>query len=279
MKMNVVSNVRLNTNPRTRQWLQSALLIFLGLYFLDTVLSGRIAFYINYRFEWLAVLATAVFLLLGVLGVVNLLREPAKDDHHEDCGDNCTHDHAHDHEHDHAHHGHNHSHVPGWLTLGMVTIPLALGILVPSRPLGASAVGSMGLGTGKGAAATDTTTLTIAPEQRNVLDWMRAFYSTSTPEEFVGQPVDVVGFVYRDIRLDTDTEFMAARYIISCCVADAAPAAMIVRTDTAADFEQDTWVRVRGRVSMGEFDGQPQPIIVAESIEVTDQPDRPYLYP
>src|SRR5882724_11031931 len=95
---------------RTRKWLQPILLLALGLYFLNNMLSGHIYFYINERFGWLSWLATGMFLLLGLIGVWELIRTPHMaavhtDDHHEH-----DHDEAHNHDYDHSDHEHHHDH-------------------------------------------------------------------------------------------------------------------------------------------------------------------------
>src|SRR5690242_19947310 len=104
----------------TRQWIKSLILLCLGLYFLDNMLSGRIFFYINERFGWLSWLATGIFLVLGVVGVFDLIRSraPHSDPEHHDH-EHEHHDHAH-HEHEHVesaghdHDGHNHGAAPSW---------------------------------------------------------------------------------------------------------------------------------------------------------------------
>src|SRR5258708_15588472 len=104
-------------NTQTRKWIQSLILLLLGLYFLDNLLSGKIYYYINERFGWLSWIGTAIFLTLGVLGIYELLRERrAEQGHDHDHHDHDHSEHDHDHEdahehllaHDHGHEGHNH---------------------------------------------------------------------------------------------------------------------------------------------------------------------------
>ncbi len=96
-------------------------------------------------------------------------------------------------------------------------MPLVLGTLIPSQPFGAQAVsGSISTSS---VALGDTQTFNVAPEQRNVLDWLRAF-NQGDSSTFDGQPADVIGFVYTEPSFDTN-QFMVARFAISCCVADA----------------------------------------------------------
>jgi putative membrane protein len=277
---------------RTRQWVQSVLLLSLGLYFLDNMLTGRIFYYINERFGWLSWIATGIFLAMGVVGIADLLRErraKPHDDHdhaahepHEhdehDHHDHAEHDHLHDHD---PHAGHQHGAAPSWPILALVGLPLILGLVVPAKPLGASAVGSSGVSTSFSAVqgSGSTTQLNVAPTDRNVLDWVRAFNGTSNVQEFNAQQADLVGFVYRDVRFKDDAHFMAARFTISCCVADATAIGVIVQAPNAAKLDQDSWVHVKGKFQVQDFDGQQTPILVAETVEPTNQPEHPYLYP
>jgi uncharacterized repeat protein (TIGR03943 family) len=233
---------------------------------------------VNERFIWLSWLGTGVLLVMGVLTLIDLLREPAEahehDHEHED-----EHEHEHNHEHDHEHE-HGHSHVPSWPILGVVAIPLILGLVIPAKPLGAAALSTNGLSTSySGTGNSSSTELTIAPQDRNVLDWIRAFNGTDNLKQFEGQQADIVGFVYRDTRLDSKTQMMVARFAISCCVADASAIGLIVQTPNANSFAQDGWVRVTGQFQIQDFAGQKTPVLVAAKIENTDQPAHPYLYP
>ncbi len=256
---------------RTRKWMQASILLFTGLYFLDNMLSGRIYLYINERFGWLTWLATVMLIVMGVVNIIDLLqtRPEAVHDHHE-------HEH---HDHDHSDgHDHNHDHAPTWAKLGIVGLPLMIGLLVPAKPLGAAAIQNSGVSTSYQSTGT-TTQLAVASTDRNVLDWVRAFNSTRSVKEFDGQKADVVGFVYRDIRFDEKTQFMAARFAISCCVADANALGVIVQTKEAAKWQQDGWVRVRGKFQAQMIEKRETPVLIAESVEQVAQPEHPYLYP
>ena len=73
--------------------------------------------------------------------------------------------------------------------------------------------------------------------------------------------------------------FMVARFTISCCVADAVAIGVIVQSDQAAKLAPDSWVHVNGKFQVQDFDKQKTPILVADSVQPTTQPDQPYLYP
>jgi putative membrane protein len=255
---------------RTRQWIQSVLLLFLGLYMLDNMLTGRIWLYINERFGWLSWIGTGILLAIGIIGVFDLLREGREE-----------HDPEH-HDHDHAHeHGHDHGTAPSWPKLALVGLPLLMGVLIPARPLGASAIGSNGVSTNFSAiqGSGSSTQLAVAPTERNVLDWVRAFNGSDNVQKFSGQQADLVGFVYRDIRFKDASQFMVARFTISCCVADATALGVIVQWPDAPRLAQDSWVHVKGKFQVQNFDSQQTPILVAETVDPTSQPEHPYLYP
>ncbi len=273
---------------RVRQWLQALVLIGLGLYFLDNMLTGRVALYVNdAQFGWVPWLGTALFLAIGVVQVIDLIRphtsEPEHDDHNhahshaEECED-CDHDHTH---HAHADHDdHDHSHAPSWLKLVIVGIPLMIGIFIPAKPLSSAAVQTGGISTGLSSVGSGTSaSFDVAPTDRTVLDWVREFGSASDVTQFAGQAADLTGFVYRDIRFDGKPQFMVARFVISCCVADASAIGVTVQADHADQWQQDAWIHVTGKFAIQSVNGTPTPVLVADSVQPVNQPDHPYLYP
>jgi putative membrane protein len=238
-------------HDHTQDWVKIALLAGLGLYFVYNIFSGNLTNYINVRFAWLSYLAAALFLLLAVSNALRLL---------------TPHEHHHDHDHDHG--------GISWGMLAIVAIPLVLGTLIPSRPLGAEAIGA---DINMNAVAGDNvTTFNINPLDRNVLDWIRAFNSGDDLASFNGQEADVIGFVYRDDTMP-ENQFLVARFTISCCVADSMAVGLPVAWDET--IPQDTWVRVMGRFELGNFRGEEKPILIPTSVEVVEQPEHPYLYP
>lgn len=162
---------------------------------------------------------------------------------------------------------------------GLMTAPLLVGFAVPARPLGASAIDTRGLNVSAPIAASgEAERLQIEPTQRSILDWVRAVNYANDPAEVNGLPADVVGFVYHDQNLGGD-QFMVARFMVTCCSADAAAVAAAVTWPDAAGLTDNTWVRVRGTVAVTAYGGRPLPLINAESVEPTDEPVHPYMYP
>lgn len=274
---------------RTRQWIQAVLSLCMGLYLLDTLLSGRIAFYINIeRFVWLSWVAAFILIAMGAAQVYELIRRsanatqgrvrPAPTPLGAPLIDSLAYDATSGTSHDHAGHGQVvGGRGPSWLVLAAIAIPLVMGLAIPAKPLSAGAIQTSGVSAGFSASKTDV--LSIAAADRNVLDWIRAFNTSTNYSEFNGQQADVIGFVYRDIRMDQGKQFMVARFAVACCVADASAIGVLVQTADAAKWPQDTWVRVKGKFDAQTIGDQKSPVLVAESVEAIAEPKQPYLYP
>jgi uncharacterized repeat protein (TIGR03943 family) len=252
---------------RTRQWFQAALMLLLGLYLLETLLTGEIAYYINERFNWLAGVAGFTLLALGVINVIALLSEPEQGKPTAQPAPELLTSAPRM-----AHGG-----TARWYVLAILSVPLIFGVFLPAQPLGSAAINNSGITFSLNVA--DDQVFSIAPTQRNVLDWVRAFSASVNLDEFGGQPADLIGFVYRDARFEDDQEFMVTRFTVSCCVADAVAIGVIVRSPQTAELSADDWVRVQGRFEVRNFLGQRTPILIAETIERVPMPERPYLFP
>jgi uncharacterized repeat protein (TIGR03943 family) len=270
------TTVQPSATARNSRPVQALILAALGLFFLQKIWSGTLFWYINQRFFILTLLAGAGFLALAqvisgvrVRGKAAPIRVKPLPDHDGR---------------DHAHacpptHPHTHSSLSPWALL-LVALPVILGVLVPARPLGSSALANKGLNAAAPltASAGDPARLDIAPAERTVLDWVRAFNYEADPTVFAGQPADVIGFVFHDSRLG-QTQFFAGRFAVSCCVADAAGIAVVVEWPEATALVDNSWVRVQGSVQVAELEGKAAPMIVAEAVTNVPAPDQPYLYP
>lgn len=236
-------------------WLKTAILFALGAYFVYNIATGNLANYINQRFVWLSYVAVALFVVLGAASAWSLLR------HRGQAACACD--------------DHNHEPITG-RALAVVAIPLVLGTLIPSRPLGSAAVnGDVSV---NAAVSATFTNFNSDPLLWNVLDWLRAFNGAEDVTTFNGKQADVVGFVYREATFPADS-FMVARFTVSCCVADASAIGLPVVWEASGDFPQDTWVRVQGTFEAGDFRGDTVPVLRAASVERITQPEHPYLYP
>jgi uncharacterized repeat protein (TIGR03943 family) len=235
----------------------------LGVYLLAQIGDGGILRYIHQRF---LVLVLAAALLLLLLAQVVLQARPALGQPEEIDPDGI----------DPGESDHPHEHRRGW-HLWLLALPLLIGLLVPQRPLGATAAALRGLATLGAPPASGAGALSLPPDQRDILEWIRAL--EGVPDSFAlnGQPADVIGFVYRDARTPPG-RFYAARFGITCCAADAA--AFGIEVDWPADdLAGDTWVRVRGSVEVLPGAERPRLLLHAPSVEIVPEPAQPYLFP
>jgi uncharacterized repeat protein (TIGR03943 family) len=150
--------------------------------------------------------------------------------------------------------------------------------------LGASAVANKGinaiapLAAGGSTKNVEPAKTSLASTNRTIIDWVRAFNYESNTAVFAGQPADVVGFVYHDQRL-RPSQFLVARFTITCCVADAAAIGMVVEWPAAESLAGNSWVRVRGPIQATVFGGNPAPLVAAQQVDQVAEPTQPYLYP
>lgn len=247
--------IQLKTNRADwREWLKTLVLLGMAVYFGVLLATGTLANYINLRFAWLSWVALLAFLGLGLWSAYRLLRMQTPQVS-----------------------GHAIVHLPvSWGTIAIVAIPLILAVAVPSQPLTADAVqGGISLQAIGGVSA--EARFDLPPEQRNVLDWLRIFDNTATPAQLDGLPVDVIAFVYREPDMQSG-QFLAARFTLSCCVADAFAIGMPVEYADADTLTDGAWVRIRGTLQAGTFQDRQIPIIQPESVEPVDPPATPYLY-
>lgn len=238
---------------------QVAVLVGLAIYLAFIVLSGRWAFYIDPRFQWLSVVGVFLLSLLAVSYLLTtaedeaLYNDPLQDDHTKVMP----------------------------ISVLVLVIPLVLGFVIRAEPLNASAVKTRGIDTDYSSislSGASSRSLTIVPSERNVLDWARAIASTDDTAEFNGQEAKVIGFVYRDSRFGDD-QFMVSRFTLSCCVADALAIGLVVQLPPdMSNYAVDTWVEVEGVFQETVFDGSYIPVLNATSITPVDRPDQPYLY-
>ena len=115
------------------------------------------------------------------------------------------------------------------------------------------------------------------PLKRNVLQWRRLITSVREPLDiFPEQSVDIVGFVHRPFP-GAPNQFVLARHIIRCCLADTVPLGLAIHTDTADDFESDTWLHVQGIFGTVDVRNRPTLVVIPEQIKPIPEPKKAYI--
>ncbi len=113
----------------------------------------------------------------------------------------------------------------------------------------------------------------LPPQERDLVDWVRLLRSSTQPQLFRGEPVQVEGFV-----LVTATgEHHLAQLVVRCCLADATPVQLAVQwPDDAPPPEQDQWLRVEGEMDLLHHSEGIQPVVVAHAVTVIPKPRQPF---
>ena len=240
---------------------QGLLLLGLCIFFVSKAVNGQLTWYINSRFVPLTIIGI-VFLAIMAQTIFSENRRSRQ------------------HEMEHPEHHHEHDHAPSTASLWVMLIPLAIGLLIPARPLDSSAFSTKGFNTSAALVSSDSSAqiFETESEERNILDWLKLFNYEDDVTQFVGEKASVVGFVYFDETLTSD-QFYVSRFVVSCCAADGFAIAMPVLWDGSSSLEQDSWVVVKGTIESITLNDQRVPMIVAESVEAADIPDQPYLFP
>jgi len=117
---------------------------------------------------------------------------------------------------------------------------------------------------------------TIIMDNDNYVRWIQEIYDNI--EKYIGKKIQVSGFVFKEEQFE-DNEFVSARMMMVCCAADMQPIGFLCRYDKAAELKVDTWIRVYGTITKGEFNGNVIPVIEADKVENTEKPEFDYVYP
>lgn len=114
------------------------------------------------------------------------------------------------------------------------------------------------------------------PEERTITDWVRTLNVYPEPSAYVGQRVNVKGFVMHPSELPSDY-LLIARFTLTCCAADAYPVGLPVKLEgDRSQYPVDQWLSIQGVVESQTLDGKPQVVIVPRNIERVSAPSNPY---
>jgi len=110
--------------------------------------------------------------------------------------------------------------------------------------------------------------------------WFSEIYRNM--EKYEGYTVVMTGFVFKDPEILKENEFVPARPMMSCCVADLAPAGLLCIYDKASELKAESWVTVEGTLFIGqyEYDGvkYDDPQLTVTKITPAEEVEG-YVYP
>ena len=95
-----------------------------------------------------------------------------------------------------------------------------------------------------------------------------------------GKEIDYTIFVHYDDKMKKN-EFMGARMVMVCCAADMIPNGMMIRMDHEPEWEEGTWLRVRGILHYGKPKNEffVEPYLQLEEAEECERPIYDIVYP
>jgi putative membrane protein len=163
---------------------------------------------------------------------------------------------------------------PTYVKLGTLIVPLFFILMAQQQSLGSYAFEKKG---GPGSFSDMKSALkgpALPPNDGNV----SILQIIDNLDDWKGERITTEGMVYRSEDLPDQT-FVLYRFLMVCCAADAVPLGLFIETDNAGTFEPDTWVSVRGLLSIQAMGGVDSPYIKAEQISLADAPVNKYLYP
>ena len=246
------------TRSLANRWLGVGLTAVLAVVTLGLAATGRLGLYLNPDSTWFAV-GMAVVALIGALLTFALPLGAEDDD-------------GHGHGHEHAAHRRHPVAVAATAIGGVAaSVLVLLALVAPPASLSAELAMSRDIDAPPLFAGADAVALATTGDtaEFGVGEWATVFATATNPDAYDGDPVTLTGFV-----TPGDDGFDLTRLVITHCVIDAQPASIPVdAAATAPDTGQ--WVTITGTVRAGT-DGTLS--IVADSVEVIDEPGDPYEY-
>lgn len=180
------------------------------------------------------------------------------------------------------------------ISAAVLIIPLLVAAAISPSQFGAVAVANRGLATsiadlpaygpaaGAGDAADPGSYLQKNASGQivaSVVDLLYAANEADMRADFDGKEVEIVGqfFPARDQNPNGD-RFSLVRMYVMCCAADARPVAIPVQASSPESFPDMSWVRVTGKVTFPVEGGKRVPLIRANSVEESPQPEESFVY-
>lgn len=195
--------------------------------------------------------------------------------HHHDAADHHSHDHGPEPDHNETH---LHLISEKW-SICLFIVPIIVAVFVPPQALSNKTAMMRGVSYEVSGVAEEQKSMsfTLAPENRSLIDWLLVFNTDPEPESHLGQQVRIDGMVLKEENLPKQY-FLLAKFVVSCCVADARPVGLPVQVEEGGAFPRaGEWVELEGKIVTGNIDGQRQPVVSLSSFKSIPTPKNPYV--
>ncbi|HRU05467.1 MAG TPA: TIGR03943 family protein, partial [Candidatus Brocadiia bacterium] len=120
-----------------------------------------------------------------------------------------------------------------------------------------------------------------AAESENGAEELTIVELLRNPDSHLGQRVTATGMVLRDervLKVIGEKRFLLFRFVITCCAADAVPAAVAVEEVSPGKWEDSQWLSVTGEFGFVEKDEKRVPVLRKATVKPIEAPEEPYLY-
>ena len=126
----------------------------------------------------------------------------------------------------------------------------------------------------------DTANRRITVSDDDFGTWISEIYTNM--QKYEGYTVVMTGFVFKDNQTFQKDEFVPARLMMTCCVADLVPTGLLCKYDKASELKAESWITVEGTLFIGqtEYEGvkYDEPQITAIKITPAEAVSG-YIYP
>ncbi|MEH2086702.1 TIGR03943 family putative permease subunit [Nostoc sp.] len=255
-----------NKNPKSKipnlllPWLDALAITAWGILMLRYWLTNKLNLLIHPNYFWLVIVTGISFIIIGLFKMQELWQRPRRD---------VT---------------PNTQHIslfpPGWGS-GLLLTTAILGFIVTPQVFASDKALQRGVTTdllGSTRVKPQAFRVTVRPEERSLVDWVRTVNVYPEPDTYTGQKVKVQGFVIHPPDIGKEYLFLA-RFVLSCCAADAYPVGLPVKLQKNQElYSADTWLEVEGQMVTENLAGKRQLTIAANSLKKIPQPQNPYSY-
>lgn len=226
-------------------------------------LTGKLNLLIHPDYQWLVILAGFAFLALGFSKGLEIFKKYQKNQLYQLTPQVM----------------HFTLFPPGWSSTLLLAIAI-IGIIIKPQVFNSQTALQLGVSDVIGMTRSQPQSFRSAkpPEQRSLLEWVRTLHAYPDPDRYTGQKVKVQGFVIHSPTLPDDY-MLIARFVITCCAADAYPVGLPVKlAQSRQNFKPDTWLEIEGNMITENLQNKRQLVISASNFKPIDQPANPYEY-
>ncbi|MCC5606561.1 TIGR03943 family protein [Nostoc sp. CHAB 5834] len=241
-------------------WLDALAITAWGILMLRYWLTNKLNLLIHPNYIWLVIVTGISFIIIGFFKMQELWQR-----HRRDVTPNIQ---------------HISLFPPGWGSALLLTTAI-LGFIITPQVFASDKALQRGVTAdllGSTRVKPQAFRVTVRPEERSLVDWVRTVNVYPEPDSYTGQKVKVEGFVIHPPDIGKEYLFLA-RFVLTCCAADAYPVGLPVKLPNNQEaYSPDTWLEVEGQMVTENLAGKRQLTIAATSLKKIPQPQNPYSY-